>query len=71
VSAWAGHAPVGATTAGGSPLMGPPQPAPMRAMFAHITPLEAPIVWLAFFAGAALGAFVTWRVMARRNLARD
>jgi Na+-driven multidrug efflux pump len=43
----------------------------MRAMFAHITPLEAPIVWLAFFAGAALGAFVTWRVMARRNLARD
>ena len=26
-------------------------------MFAHITPLEAPIVWLAFAAGVALGAF--------------
>lgn len=45
--------------------------APMRRMFAHITPLEAPIVWLAFLAGAALGAFATWRVMSRRNAARD
>ena len=51
--------------------MRPSQPAPMRCMFAHITPLEAPIVWLAFLAGAALGAFVTWRVIARRNPARD
>jgi hypothetical protein len=43
----------------------------MRAMLAHITPLEAPIVWLAFAAGIALGAFSTWRVMSRRNPARD
>ena len=28
----------------------------MEIMFAHITPLEAPIVWLAFAAGIALGA---------------
>jgi Na+-driven multidrug efflux pump len=51
--------------------MRPSQPAPMRCMVAHITPLEAPIVWLAFLAGAALGALMTWRVMSRRNPARD
>ena len=51
--------------------MRPSQPAPMRCMVAHITPLEAPIVWLAFLAGAALGAFATWRVMSRRSAARD
>jgi Na+-driven multidrug efflux pump len=35
-------------------------------MLAHLTPLEAPIVWLAFAAGAALGAAVTWLVVQRR-----
>lgn len=35
-------------------------------MFAHITPLEAPIVWFAFVAGALLGALATWFVMHRR-----
>lgn len=37
-----------------------------RAMFAHITPLEAPIVWFAFAAGLALGAFATWYLMTKR-----
>jgi hypothetical protein len=36
-------------------------------MLAHITPLEAPIVWFAFAAGAALGAFATWFVMHKRS----
>ena len=35
-------------------------------MFAHITPLEAPIVWFAFAAGLALGAFATWYLMTKR-----
>lgn len=35
-------------------------------MFAHITPLEAPIVWVAFAVGAALGALTTWFVLSRR-----
>lgn len=35
-------------------------------MFAHITPLEAPIVWLAFAAGIAVGAFATWYLLAKR-----
>lgn len=35
-------------------------------MLAHITPLEAPIVWFAFAIGALLGAGVTWLVMTRR-----
>ena len=39
-------------------------------MLAHITPLEAPIVWLAFAVGAALGSLATWFVMNRRT-ARD
>lgn len=51
--------------------MGPPQPAPMRGMLAHITPLEAPIVWLAFAAGVALGAAATWFLLTRRAAARD
>jgi len=38
----------------------------MRSMIAHITPLEAPIVWLAFAAGIALGAFGTWFLLQRR-----
>jgi Na+-driven multidrug efflux pump len=36
-------------------------------MFAHITPLEAPIVWLAFALGLALGAVATWFVMQKRT----
>jgi hypothetical protein len=39
-------------------------------MLAHITPLEAPIVWLAFAAGIALGAFATWFVMNKRAATR-
>ncbi|MFY9345045.1 MAG: hypothetical protein WAT39_21320 [Planctomycetota bacterium] len=39
-------------------------------MFAHITPLEAPIVWLAFAAGIALGAVATWFVLTRRTADR-
>jgi hypothetical protein len=35
-------------------------------MFAHLTPLEAPIVWFAFAAGAAVGAIATWFVLSRR-----
>ena len=35
------------------------------AMIAHITPLEAPIVWFAFVAGIAVGAFATWILMQR------
>ena len=38
----------------------------MSPMFAHITPLEAPVVWFAFAAGIALGAFATWVGMHRR-----
>jgi len=34
-------------------------------MFAHITPLEAPIVWFAFAAGIALGALGTFLLMQR------
>jgi hypothetical protein len=35
-------------------------------MLLHLTPLEAPIVWLAFAAGIALGALATYAVMAKR-----
>lgn len=35
-------------------------------MFAHITPLEAPIVWVAFAAGIAVGAFATWLLLHKR-----
>jgi hypothetical protein len=35
-------------------------------MFAHITPLEAPIVWLAFAAGIAVGALATWFLLHKR-----
>lgn len=38
----------------------------MPHMFAHITPLEAPIVWFAFAAGIATGAFATWFLLRRR-----
>jgi hypothetical protein len=40
-------------------------------MFAHITPLEAPILWLAFAAGAAAGAAVMWVVMKKRATVRS
>jgi hypothetical protein len=39
-------------------------------MVAHLTPLEAPIVWIAFAAGALLGAFAAWFVMQRRAAGR-
>lgn len=35
-------------------------------MVAHLTPLEAPIVWLAFAAGIAVGAFATWFLLHKR-----
>ena len=37
-------------------------------MFAHITPLEAPIVWFAFAAGLAVGAFATWFLLHKRTV---
>jgi hypothetical protein len=40
-------------------------------MLAHLTPLEAPLVWLAFAAGVALGAFATWFAMHRHASQRD
>jgi hypothetical protein len=40
-------------------------------MFAHITPLEAPILWLAFAAGAAAGAAVMWVVLKKRAAVRS
>lgn len=42
----------------------------MRGMLAHLTPLEAPIVWLAFAAGIAVGAFATWFLLAKRTAQR-
>lgn len=36
-----------------------------HAMLLHITPLETPIVWLAFAAGIALGACATFVLMQR------
>ena len=47
--------------------------APLRShgrMLAHLTPLEAPIVWLAFALGAIGGAVTTWFVMSRRAARR-
>lgn len=35
-------------------------------MFAHITPLEAPIVWVAFAAGIATGVLATLLLLRRR-----
>lgn len=34
-------------------------------MLAHITPLEAPVVWFAFAAGLVLGIVATFTVMRR------
>lgn len=42
----------------------------MLLMFAHITPLEAPIVWFAFAAGIAVGAFATFLLLHRRAAQR-
>ncbi|MDO8349196.1 MAG: hypothetical protein Q7T30_03095 [Planctomycetota bacterium] len=39
----------------------------MLSMFAHLTPIEAPIVWLAFAAGLAAGIVATVAVMRRRS----
>jgi hypothetical protein len=36
-------------------------------MIAHITPLEAPIVWFAFAVGLALGALATWLLLSKRT----
>lgn len=38
----------------------------MPGMLAHLTPLEAPIVWLAFAAGIAVGAFAAWFLLPKR-----
>jgi hypothetical protein len=38
----------------------------MLAMLAHITPLEAPVLWLTFAAGIALGSAATWLFLRRR-----
>jgi hypothetical protein len=38
----------------------------MLGMLAHLTPLEAPIVWLAFAAGIAVGALAAWFLLQRR-----
>ena len=38
----------------------------MLSQLAHLTPLEAPIVWLAFAAGLAAGIVATYAVMRRR-----
>lgn len=35
-------------------------------MLAHLTPLEAPIVWLAFAAGLVLGCVLTAWLLRRR-----
>ncbi len=42
----------------------------MVSMLAHLTPLEAPLVWLAFGAGIAAGVAVTWTVMRVRAAKR-
>ena len=36
-------------------------------MFLHLTPLETPIIWIAFAAGIATGAVATFLLMARRT----
>lgn len=43
----------------------------MLVMFAHITPLEAPIVWLAFAVGIATGALATYLLLHRRAARRS
>jgi len=43
-------------------------------MFAHITPLEAPIIWVAFAAGIAVGAaamFVFHKIAVRQRTSRS
>jgi hypothetical protein len=40
-------------------------------MLAHLTPLEAPIVWFAFALGAAAGAATTWLLVSRRAARRQ
>ena len=40
-------------------------------MLAHITPLEAPLLWVAFAAGIAVGALATALLMRRRATQRD
>lgn len=42
----------------------------MLAMFAHLTPLEAPVLWFTFFAGTAVGAAVAWFLLRRRAAGR-
>ena len=42
----------------------------MTMLIAHITPLEMPVVWIAFAAGAALGAAATWLVLRRHAYSR-
>jgi Na+-driven multidrug efflux pump len=44
---------------------------PMACLFAHITPLEAPVVWFAFAAGLLAGIVGTWTVLRTRAARRD
>jgi hypothetical protein len=43
----------------------------MTRMFAHLTALEAPIVWLAFAAGLCTGALATFVLLHRRAARRS
>jgi hypothetical protein len=54
-----------------APLPAAAATASMRSMFAHITALEAPIVWLAFAAGIAVGAFAAFLLLHRRAADRS
>jgi len=42
----------------------------MSTAIAHITPLEAPIVWLAFATGLSLGALAVFLLMHKRATKR-
>lgn len=50
----------------GLQLASAPRPRSDAPMLLHLTPLEAPIVWIAFAAGVAMGAVGTFLLMARR-----
>lgn len=42
----------------------------MLPLLAHLTPLEMPIVWIAFAAGTLLGATGAWLLLRRGSSAR-
>ena len=55
----------GRSVADAGPLAAPRPRCSNTRMLAHITPLEAPIVWFAFAAGIALGAIGTYLLVQR------